>query len=188
MVRNGFDGASSQIRSTPSGGGPVWSNSTWRRPQRPSSSHDHAGAEVRALRERDRLPRTRAGRAEALWPRPSRRQRGAPALRALLRARPASARPRPLSGARSASRCTRPARRRRMATRSSGRRSCGETTRRLGTQLLELPHPRQLGEDLDRGERDPDRGDAAGDDRRHGSDQRRDRSRLERAELVRGAR
>ena len=38
IVRNGFDGASSQTRSTPSGGGPVWSNSTFSIPQRASSS------------------------------------------------------------------------------------------------------------------------------------------------------
>ena len=38
IVRNGFDGASSQTRSTPSGGAPVWSNSTLSTPQRPSSS------------------------------------------------------------------------------------------------------------------------------------------------------
>ena len=37
MVRNGFEGASSQTRSAPSGGGPVWSNSTQRSPQRSSS-------------------------------------------------------------------------------------------------------------------------------------------------------
>ena len=38
IVRNGFDGASSQTRSTPSGGEPVWSNSTFAMPQRASSS------------------------------------------------------------------------------------------------------------------------------------------------------
>ena len=38
IVRNGFDGASSQTRSTPSGGAPVWSNSTNRSPQRSSAS------------------------------------------------------------------------------------------------------------------------------------------------------
>src|SRR2546421_67081 len=37
IVRKGFDGASSQMRSTSPGGGPVWSNSTTRRPQRSSS-------------------------------------------------------------------------------------------------------------------------------------------------------
>ena len=36
IVRNGFDGASSQTRSA-GGGGPVWSNSMCERPQRPSS-------------------------------------------------------------------------------------------------------------------------------------------------------
>ena len=39
IVRKGFEGASSQRRSAPSGGGPVWSNSTWRTPQRSSASN-----------------------------------------------------------------------------------------------------------------------------------------------------
>ena len=36
-VSIGFDGDSTQTRSAPSGGGPVWSNSTISRPQRSSA-------------------------------------------------------------------------------------------------------------------------------------------------------
>ncbi len=55
IVRNGFDGASSQTRSTPSGGGPVWSNSTLSiAPARELVEH-RAGSVVGALGERDGL-------------------------------------------------------------------------------------------------------------------------------------
>ena len=54
IVRNGFDGASSQTSCTSSGGAPVWSNSTTFSPQRASAVEEPAGAEVRAVGERDR--------------------------------------------------------------------------------------------------------------------------------------
>ena len=57
IVRNGFDGASSQTSCTPSGGGPVWSNSTCFRPQRSKTPEHRRRPEVAALGDRDRVAR-----------------------------------------------------------------------------------------------------------------------------------
>ena len=64
IVRNGFDGASSQTRSTPSGGAPVWSNSTYTQAPTFELVEQHAGPEVRALGERDRVARGEEGEDE----------------------------------------------------------------------------------------------------------------------------
>ena len=65
IVRNGFDGASSQTSCTPSGGGRSGRTRRSWRPQRSSACEDHARAEVAALGERDRVARARAARARA---------------------------------------------------------------------------------------------------------------------------
>ena len=100
IVRNGFDGASSQTRSTPSGGAPVWSNSTLRdAPASELVEHD-AGSVVGALGERDRLP----GREQREDDRRARcRARGEEQRVAAVEQRRAVARPRRASGSRSAS-------------------------------------------------------------------------------------
>ncbi len=136
IVSTGFAGASTQTRSAPAGGGPVWSNSTSRRPQR-SSSRAARGAEVRALGERDRRAGPRAARARRPSPRPSRRRRAA---RRRPRARRARARPRRRSGARSARSRRRAARRRRTARSSSGRAAapCRESTARPRVRLAAM--------------------------------------------------
>ena len=55
IVSSGFAGASTRIRSAPSGGACVWSNSTTLHAPRREVVEEHAVAVVRALRERDRL-------------------------------------------------------------------------------------------------------------------------------------
>ena len=94
---NGFDGASSQTRSAPSGGGPVWSNSTNRSPQRSSSRSSTPVPKYAPRGNRDR--RARLEQAEH----DRRRRRRRPTRRAARgrpRARRAPPRRRRPSGAR----------------------------------------------------------------------------------------
>ena len=124
--------------------------------------HDHAGAEVaRPRRARPSGP-ARAARAAA----PSRRPSPEANRSACPSGAPSSARELPLGLDSGRVRVARVDELARLAVdvrpdASPVDAHRGEVTGGLGPQLLEPPHPRELGEDLDRGERDPDRRDPA---------------------------
>ena len=119
IVRNGFDGASSQTRSAPAGGAPCLVELDLLDAPAAELVEHHARAVVRALGDRDRLP-GRRGSASTSDVHGGRcpRRRGAPLRRRAHRAAP---RPRRVSGSRSASSVNAPAHRPRTATRWSGR-------------------------------------------------------------------